>query len=310
MPSNAALATAIIAFLGFFINGVVTFLVLSRGRQRYHYLFAASLFAHAVWDIGIFLIMIRNSFVNEVIIYGNVVMAFCIFLPALIYHFTCSYLNQPRKKLTIFIWAFCACMFIGRLAGIGGRMGIHYFSWGNFPFNFTPFGLYCFSIWLALSYVFIWSACWFLFRARHRETSPVTRRHMLYILISLLVVSLAFEKTFVNFGIDNPYMVPAGILFTDIFGALIGIAIIKERLFDITFIIKKGTIYSALVAIIIFVFSCSEHLLSKYLGDLLGEQPIYVHLISIAIVVGVLMPVRRRLERRIEGFFVQKKIEF
>jgi hypothetical protein len=64
------------------------------------------------------------------------------------------------------------------------------------------------------------------------------------------------------------------------------------------------------VAIIIFVFSCSEHLLSKYLGDLLGEQPIYVHLISIAIVVGVLMPVRRRLERRIEGFFVQKKIEF
>jgi hypothetical protein len=183
MPSNAALVTAIIAFLGFLINGVVTFLILSRGRQKYHYLFAASLFAHVLWDISIFLIMIRNSFVNEVIVYVYVACAGCIFLPALLYHFTCSYLNQLRKKSTIFIWAFCAYGFIGSFSGLFGEMGVFNFSWGNF-FRFPPFWLYNFSFWLAMSYVFIWSACWFLFRARQRETSPLTRRHMSYIFIS------------------------------------------------------------------------------------------------------------------------------
>lgn len=309
MPSNAALVTAIIAFLGFIVNSVVTFLILSRGRKKYHYLFATTLFAHAVWDIGVFLIMIRNSFVNEVIIYGYVVFAVCVFLPALLYHFTCSYLNQPRKKSTIFIWAFCAYGFIAVLAGIWGKMGVFNFSWGNFPHQFPQLLLYQFSIWLVSCYVFIWSSCWFLFRARQRETSPLTRRHMLYILISLLVVSVALAKTFVNYNIDNRYMIPTGMLFTDIFGALIGIAIIKYRLLDITVIIKKTTIYSALVALVIFVFSLSEHLLGRYVGDIFGEQSFYIHVISIALVVGVLMPVRQRLERGIERFFAKKKVE-
>ena len=99
-------------------------------------------------------------------------------------------------------------------------------------------------------------------------------------------------------------------LLNDIAAALIGIAIIMYRLFDITVIVKRGTIYSILVALIIFIFSCSEHLLSKYLGDLLGEQPIYIHLISIAAVIGVVMPVRKRVDRTIERFFSKKKVEF
>ena len=73
---------------------------------------------------------------------------------------------------------------------------------------------------------------------------------------------------------------------------------------------KKGTVYSALVVLIIFVFSVSEHLLSKYVGDLLGDQPIYVHLLSIALVVAVLMPVRQVLDKTIERSFGKKKLEF
>jgi len=309
MPSNAVLVTAITSFLGFLINSVMMFLVLSRGRQKYHFLFGAMLFIIAIWDFGIFLTMIRNSYANELIIYGYVVLLPCSFLPALVYHFTCSYLNQPRKKSTIFIWAWCAYGFIAVLSGIWGKMGVFNFSWGNFPHQFPQLLLYQFSIWLVSCYVFIWSSCWFLFRARQQETSPLTRRHMLYILISLLVVSVALAKTFVNYNIDNRYMIPTGMLFTDIFGALIGIAIIKYRLLDITVIIKKTTLYSALATLVIFVFSLSEHLLARYVGDIFGEQSFYIHFISIALVFGVLMPVRQRLERGIERFFAKKKVE-
>jgi hypothetical protein len=310
MPSTTVLVTAITSFLGFLITSAMTFLVLSRGKKIYHYLFAGVLLIVAIWDLGIFICMIRNSFADELPIYGYIISLPCMFLPALIYHFTSSYLNQPRRKSTIFIWIFCMIAFVLSVSGIGGKIsGVYNYSWGNI---FRPDARVLLStgFWLLFYYIFVWSSCWFLFRVHRREPSPTVRRHIFYILIGFLVISLANVKLAVLYNVDNRYVMPTGMLLIDIFGALIGVAIIKHRLFDITLIVKRGTLYSLLAALIIFVFSCSEHLLSKYLGDLLGEQPIYIHLISIAIVVGVFMPVRQRLERAIEGFFTTKKVEF
>src|SRR4030042_3525581 len=308
MPSTTVLVTAITSFLGFLINGVILFLVLSLGRKKYHYLFAGIPLILAIWDIGIFLTMIRNSFVNELPIYGYVISLPCGFLPPLFYHFPCSYLNQPRKKSTIFIWVYCIIGFI--IAGLpGGFEGVYNYSWGNL-FRPDSMSLLGTASWLLLFYIFVWLSCWFLFCAYKRETSPIARHHILYIFISFLVISLANVKVAALYNIDTPYLLPTGMLIIDIFGALIGISIIKHRLFDVTVIIKKGTIYSALVALIIFIFSCSEHFLSKYLGDLLGEHQLYIHLISIAIVVAILMPVRQRIEHAIEGYFAKRKVEF
>jgi hypothetical protein len=308
--STTVLVTSITSFIGFLLNSTVLFLVLSRGRKKYHYLFAGFLFICALWDLGIFLSMIRNSHVNELPIYGNVIWQPCTFMFAVIYHFTCSYLNQPRKKRTIFIWVVSAIAFILGVTGLGGKIvGVYNYSWGNI---YRPdsqlltgnlFGapvLYYFGI----------SALYYLFRAYKRESSPLKKRHILYIFISLLIVHLATSKVSILYNIDIPWLMPTCMLLNDIAAALIGISIIKYQLFDITVIIKKGTIYSALVALIIFVFSCSEHFLSKYLGDLLGEQPLYIHLISIAIVVAILMPVRHRIEHAIGGYFAKRTVEF
>lgn len=308
--STTVLVTSITSFLGFLIASAVTFLVLSHGRKKYHYLFAGVLIIVAIWDLGIFICMIRNSFFNELPVYGYIISLPCMFLPALIYHFTCSYLNQPRRKSTIFIWVYCIIAVVLSASGVGGKIsGVYNYSWGNI---FRPDAgvLLGTGFWLLLYYIFVWISCWFLFRAYRREASPVTRRHILYILISFLVISLANVKLAVLYNIDNRYVMPTGMLLIDIFGALVGVAIIKHQLFDITVIVKKGTVYSALVALIVFVFSLSEHLLSTYVGHMLGEQSFYIHLISVAVVVGVLMPVRKRLERAIEGFFAKRTVEF
>ena len=302
------LANAITAFLGFLINGAVLFLVLSRGRKKYHFLFGAFLFAIAIWDIGIFLIMVRNNSPNEMPIYGTVVLAVCAFLPAFIYSFTHSYLNQPRKKLEMLIWGLCIICSLVALSQVF-KMGVCSFGWGNFV-RLDSVGLVTCAIWFVLFYFSTLSSSWSLFHASRKEPSHITRRHIQYTFISLLVISLASTKAFVIYGIDNPALIPAGILLTDIFGALIGIAIVKYRLLDITIIIKKATIYSALVAIIIFIFSLSEHMLATYVGEFFGGHSIFIHIISIAVVIAILMPVRHKIERAIEGFFARKKVEF
>jgi hypothetical protein len=304
------MASAILECLAFLINGAVLFLVLSRGRQKYHYLFAGFLFICALWDLGIALSMIRNSHVNELPIYGNIIWQPCTFMFAIIYHFTCNYLNQPRKKRTIFIWVFSAIFFILGVTGLGGKIvGVYNYSWGNI-YRPDSMMLYSSLLFAPVAYFFSVSALVYLFRAYRRETSALKKRHILYILISLLIVHIATAKCAILVGVDIPWLMPTCMLLNDIAAALIGVAIIMHRLFDITVIVKKGTIYSILVALIIFIFSCSEHLLSKYLGDLLGEQPIYIHLISIAVVVAILMPVRKVLDRAIERSFGKKKLEF
>jgi hypothetical protein len=310
MQSNTVLVTAITSTIGFVLNSTMLFLVLSRGRQKYHYLFAGFLFICALWDIGVSLSMIRNSHVNELPIYGNIIWWPCIFMFAIIFHFTCAYLDQPRKKRTIILWVVCTIFFIMGVSGLSGKIvGVYNYSWGNIyrPDSQLLIGN---LIGLPFAYYFGLSALWFLFRAYKRETSPLRKRHILYILISFSIIHLAVSKVAILYGIDNRYLMPTCMFINDIAATLVGIAIIKYQLFDITIIIKKTTIYSALVAIIIFIFSLSEHMLAKYVGDFFGEQSMYLHLVSIAVVVGVLMPVRTRLERGIERLFARKKVEF
>jgi hypothetical protein len=308
--SATVLATSITSFIGFLLNSTILFLILSRGRQKYHYLFAGFLFICALWDLGIFLSMIRNSHVNELPIYGNIIWQPCIFMFAIIYHFTCAYLNQPRKKMTIFIWTLSAIIFIMGVSGLSGRIvGVYDYSWGHI-YKPDSMLLYGNLIGGPIFYFFGFSALWFLFRAYKRETSALRKRHILYILISLAIVHLATSKVAILYNIDVPFLMPTCMLLNDIAAALIGIAIIKHGLFDITVIIRKTTIYSILVALIILIFSLSEHLLATYVGELFGDQSIFIHLISIAAVIGIVMPVKKRVERSIERFFAKKKVEF
>jgi hypothetical protein len=310
MQSNAVLVTSITSGLGFLLNSAILFLVLSRGRQKYHYLFAAFLFICALWDLGISLSMIRNSHVNELVIYGNVIWNPCIFMFAIIFNFTCSYLNRPKKKLTIFLWALSSLVFIMGVTGLAGKIvGVYNYSWGNI---YRPDSMLLTGNLVGgpVMYFFGISALVFLFRAYRRETSPLRKRHILYIFISFVIVHLAMTKVAILYGIDNRYLMPTCMLLNDVAAALIGIAIIKHGLLDITVIIKKTTIYSILLAIIIFIFSFSEHMLATYVGETFGEHSIFIHLISIAVVIAILMPVRQKIERAIEGFFARKTVEF
>jgi hypothetical protein len=310
MASTTVIITAIISFLGFLLNSGVMYLVLSRGRKRHHYLFAGILLICAIWDFGIFLSMIRNQFADELVIYGYVVFYPCIFLSALIYHFTGSYLNQVRLKTTIF-WYVVSVISTALMAfGIAGRLeGVYTYSWGQI---FRPDAkmLAGFPITVVLFLAPVLSSCWFFYQAYRKETTPLPRRHLLYILTSFLMISFATVKLGVLFDIDVPILLPAGMLFNDIFAAVIGIAIIKDRLFDITLIVKRGAIYSGLAAVIIFVFSFSEHMLVNYLGHFFGEHSQIIHLLSVALAIAVLMPVKHRLEHRIEGFFAKRQLEF
>lgn len=308
MPSTVVLVTSIVSFIGFIINTLVMFVILSRGRRKYHLLFALILFTAASWDIGIFLVMIRNSFPNEIILYQTLLSFPINLFPAFVYHFTTTYLNQPRIKSTIAIYAYCILGPIGFVAGFSQPVpDVYNYSWGSIGRNALD---NLTIIWWALYNLSIWVSCWLLLKARKRESSPVTRRHITYIFISFIMFGLAQVKVLVAYGVDVALLLPLGILMVSSFGALIGMAIIKDRLLDITVFVRKGIVYSVLAALIIFIFDFSQHLMAKYLGDILGGHSIYIHFAIIAIVVGLFMPLKPKLGHTISSAFAKKKIKF
>ena len=316
MSHTAVLVVEIISFLAFLLNGAILFLVLSRGRQRYHRLFAAAIACFAVECLGVFLAFIRSNHTGEFLVYIAIMQATSLLSVPCIYHFTCSYLEQPRKKSTVFIWAYTSIIVIvtslGMALGLGPVVITHSEPGVTVAFQGGVPVLVFHFIFFFVPLVFTWLACWYLFRARRWKTATLARRHMLYIFISFLVISLILlVMVLFPARIGSGWIIPViSTLATAAFGALVGIAIVKERLLDITFIIKKTTIYSLLLALVIFIFSLSEHLLATYVGEFFGGHSIFIHIISIAVVIAILMPIRQRIERAIERFFERKKVEF
>jgi len=308
MPSTVVLITSVASLIGFIINLLVMSSIIWRGRRRYHLLFALLLFLAAFWDFTIFLIMIRNRFPNDIVLYQNIGTFPFVLFPAVLYHFTRSYLNQEKKSAIPF-YAYCTfCLILG-FSGFFGPcvIGVYNYDWGSIGKSVTnPIVIG----WYLTYQLSIWLSCWFLLRARKLESSSLNRRHIGYIIVSFIVFSVAQVKMLTTFGVDLAFILPLGILLTDLFGALIGIAIIKDRLFDITVFVRKGIIYSIFAVIIIFIFDFSQHLIAAYLGGIVGEHSTYIHVTIIAAVVIVFMPLKPRLEHKIDTIFARKKIEF
>jgi hypothetical protein len=73
-------------------------------------------------------------------------------------------------------------------------------------------------------------------------------------------------------------------------------------------IIRLGQ--SSITTPLIFIFSFSEPIFANYFSELEADHSHLMHMISIAIVIAVLIPVKHRLEQFMENVFDQKKLEF
>jgi hypothetical protein len=122
------------------------------------------------------------------------------------------------------------------------------------------------------------------------------------------VFGVATIKILVTMGFDLPFTVPLGMLLVDTFGALIGIAILKHQLFDITGIVKRGTVYSALALLIVLIFSLCEDVVATYVQGVAGGFSEYLPFVSLAVVLVAFIPLEKRLDRAVDGFFAKRDV--
>jgi hypothetical protein len=308
MASPILIITAVESAFGFLLTGTILALVLARGRKAYHYLFAAFLLICFIWDLGVFIMMVRNVHEQELDLIGRIAILPCIFIPALVFHFANLYTGRPIKWAVALVWGLTALTWVPILTGLVYQIeGIYAYHWGNiFKVSASAFDPLIFVFWFGIN---LW-ACWLLYKGSKRARYRLEKRHYAYILIGLLALTFAVVKATVTMGIDAAFLLPLGMFLVDVFNAIIGIAIIKDRLFDITVIIKKGMLFSLLAALLVFIYSFSEHMLITYIGEVFKEYSTLAHFISIAVGIAILIPVKNRLEKGLEGYFAHRKLEF
>lgn len=308
MPSAIVIATAVESSLGALLTSAILYLVLRHGRRRYHYLFAAFLLICFVWDAGTFLLMVRNTHLEELETIGFLIGVGCVFIPALLFHFACEYTGHIIKWAIVLGWGLCGVLWILGLIGYYWNVdGVYTYKWGNI-FRVAPSFL---DPWAAFGWFGLnLAACWMLYQHARRAASPLERRHAGYITAGCLVITFAIMKAGVAMGIDVPILLPMGMLLADVFNAIMGVAIIKVRLFDITLVVSKGTLYSILAGMLIFIYSLTEHTLITYFGELIGGHSGLANILAIAAGIAILMPFKQRMERGIDGYFSRRKLEF
>ncbi len=131
MASAIVLFTSVTSLIGFFINVFVLYVVISRGKGTPRFVFSGLLLIAACWDLGIFLVMVRNDFPAEIVLYQNVVTFPVLLLPAFVYHFTNAYLDKPRPKSTIALYAYSIGGLAVALLSGGATAGVYTYDWGT-----------------------------------------------------------------------------------------------------------------------------------------------------------------------------------
>ncbi len=141
--------------------------------------------------------------------------------------------------------------------------------------------------------------------ARFRKAQGIQRAQMKWLVhtailgISLLLIS----------GTDNPVNDFLFTFFPIAMAIAISIAILRYRLFDIDFIIRKTLVYGAITALLGLIYFGSVVLLQQVFRALTGQDSPVAIVISTLVIAALFNPLRNRVQEAIDRRFYRRKFD-
>jgi len=166
----------------------------------------------------------------------------------------------------------------------------------------TPY-LILFPIWILLCVVSLF--------LRFRRAHGVEREQIKWLFYAGVIFILFYLPSFIGntyYQADNPLnlLLPTGMATLPI---AIGIAILRYRLYDIDFIIRKTLQYALLTGLLALVYFGSVILLQSITEKLFGEQSPLVIVLSTLGIAALFNPLRTSIQNFIDRRFYRKKYD-
>ncbi|MBL7198214.1 MAG: hypothetical protein ISS47_08955 [Candidatus Omnitrophica bacterium] len=281
---------------------ILIFILFKYGRTKFHQLWALFHLAVGIWGVGIFCIGISTSeglarIGWKIALFGGPLIAvFC--------YRTASELCEIRnKKIITFAYLygifFSPAFIITDLFHAPMRFAFNSFYY----IQFTDIFFHIYSLfWL----IFVAFGHYLLFKC-YRHSEGLKQYHAFYFLIYMFI---GFSGGSLNFlpcyGID---LYPAFNFTIPIAGLMMTYIIFKHQIMNINIVIRKGLVYSTLVAIITAGYLIFVIIIERLFQGLVGYQSFVVNLFAIFAIAILFNPLRDRIQIFLDKRFFKGTLE-
>lgn len=146
---------------------------------------------------------------------------------------------------------------------------------------------------------------------RWRRGGPVERAQLKWVAsgAALIAIVMALYAILVGPGTYSDFADLAAGIPLGIFPVAIGIAILRYRLFEIDRIISRTIAYGLITAILVTTYAIVILVLQASLGAILENDSTIQVALSTLVVAGLFQPIRRRVQRVVDGRFDRARID-
>ncbi len=150
---------------------------------------------------------------------------------------------------------------------------------------------------------------------RYRRATGAERHQVKWLAYISVIIGVAFAAGMSAWSLPGKYYAGSAILSFVVFGsaigipATIGIAILKQRLYEIDPIINRTLVYGVLMAVLGVTYVCSVLALQYALRQLAGQQSSLAIVTSTLAIVALFAPLRNRIQDLIDRRFYRSKYD-
>jgi signal transduction histidine kinase len=290
----------------FGISGIITFVtciivgifVYIKNQNNFtNRLWAYLLLATSLWGLSSYKVS-TTSLPNEAAFWWKFGHLGVIFIPAIFFHFVCSFL---RIKKYIFLRASYLISLFFLIALLSGNL-IKEMEWVFNSFYYHRpyltnilYDLF-FLIWLS-----IFSYSYLLLIINYRLISDERREQIKYFFLTTLIGFIGGIGCFLPvFGVN---LYPYGNIAVTLFPITTTYVILKHKLLNINIVFKKGLVYSAILTLITLFYLIIVSISEKYLQQSVGYKSILPSILVTFLVGLLFVPLRNRIQYLIDKMF-------
>lgn len=297
-PVTIILSAVISLISAIFVAGLGAFVLRQNIKSRLNILFGFFCASIFFWLFGTFMMFLSKSS-EWAIFWDRFVYIGVVFLPILMHHFSLLFTKSKDKKQRYLLYfGYVLAVFFLIISRTDYFVkDLFFYDWGTH----TKAQLFH-HIFLGVFYVYILIFFFNVRRFYKTAASPLEKKQAQYIFAAFFfLIAVGTPAYLPAYGIGIfPVPFISGLLFT----ITLAYAIVKHRLFDIKFILRKGTVFALILAFITAVWLFAVTYIFKYLPQFWA-----VFIPSLVITVSFI-PFKNFLEKITERYFFKKSYSF
>jgi len=263
-------------------------------HSRPHQIFALFYASLAIWLGGQSIGVSSPQSYEQAVLWTKIIYIGVSLIPTTLYHLICSlYRLNPRFPTVRTIYLIAVVVILLSWGTPWIIDGAHKYAWGYFTAagRFHPL----FLMWFAyLCLKSTWHALTVLRSSTHSVNS---RNQAGYLLAGMFIGTLGMYDYLPEYGIN---LQPKGYLFEFIFICLVGYAIVRHQLMDIRVVIRRGLVYSILVAGITATYLVMVMIMERWFQGFFGYRS-FVATAVVAFLVAIFFdPLRSRIQALVD----------